>query len=525
MRPKLKLLTLVMLLLLSFSQAASQPPGKVTVASKAFTESRILAEMIAQLIEARTNLTVERRQGLGGTMVVFTALREGQADIYPEYTGTGWSVILGRKEKAPEALRTYLTVQKEFEKSYGITWLEPFGFSNTYAVAVRKEVAERLGVSRISDLNERASELNAGWSVEFLNREDGLPGLREHYGLKLASTRGMEHGLAYEAVRSGKVDLIDAYSTDGKLLKYPLVLLEDDKRFFPPYECAPVARMETLRRHPELRAVLSELAFRISGEKMQKLNYEVEEEGRPFADVANSFLIAEGLLGADAKIEGGDSIGGGSLGEFIVSRIPATIRLTAEHLLLTGIAVFLAIVIAVPAGIVLTRNERLSGTVIGAAGIIQTIPSLALLAFMIAVPGLGLSMRSAIVALFLYAILPILRNTFTGIREVDEDIVEAARGMGLDDRELLRNVQLPLAVPTIMAGVRTAAVISVGVATLAAFIGAGGLGEPILTGLQLNEPRLILSGAIPAAALALAVDGLLGFAEKRLSPVRSASEI
>lgn len=509
----------VLVLVLAFPLFA-QSGGTVSVASKTFTESRLLAEMIAQLIEARTDIRVERRMGLGGTMVVFTALREGEADIYPEYTGTAWSVVLKKEERAPDPLKTYLTVKREYEDKYGITWLDPFGFSNSYAVAVRTPVAERLGIRRISDLEGHAADLRAGWSLEFLNREDGLPGLVSHYGLRLAESRGMEHGLAYEAIRAGEIDLIDAYTTDGKLLKYPLRLLEDDKNFFPPYECAPLVRLETLESHPELKGVLNELAFRIPAEKMQKLNYEVEEAGRPFADVARSFLVEEGLLKADAPQSAGESIGGGTLSEFIVARVPVTIRLIGEHLFLTGIAVALAILIAVPLGIYLTRNERFSGLVIGTTGVIQTIPSLALLAFMIPIPGFGLSMRSAIAALFLYALLPIVRNTFTGIKEVDADLIEAAEGMGLKENQILRHVQLPLAIPTIMAGVRTAAVISVGVATLAAFIGAGGLGEPILTGLQLNEPRLIMAGAVPAALLALSVDGVLGLVERFLAPSR-----
>ncbi|REJ75951.1 MAG: ABC transporter permease subunit [Acidobacteria bacterium] len=520
MRSTLQLFLSAAILILIAGSSFSQESGTVTVGSKTFTESRVLAEAIAQLIEARTDLKVERRIGLGGTMVVFSALREGEVDIYPDYTGTAWSVVLKREERAPDPLKTYLTVKREFEEKYGITWLDPFGFSNSYAVAVRTPVAKRLGLSTISDLNNHAGELSAGWSLEFLNREDGLPGLMSHYGLSLSSSRGMEHGLAYEAIRSGEIDLIDAYTTDGKLLKYDLTLLEDDRRFFPPYEGAPLVRMATLERHPELRGILNELAFKLPAEKMQRLNYEVEEKGRPFADVARSFLVDEGLISEDGSAPKGEAIGGGSLGEFVVARIPVTLRLIGEHLFLTGAAVLLAILIAVPLGIYLTGNEKLSGWVIGMTGVIQTIPSLALLAFMIPIPWLGLSMRSAIAALFLYALLPIVRNTFTGISEVDADLVEAARGMGLEDRQILRHVQIPLAVPTIMAGVRTAAVISVGVATLAAFIGAGGLGEPILTGLELNEPRLIMAGAVPAALLALAVDGSLGLVERFLSPAR-----
>ncbi len=499
---------------------SAQQQKTVTVGSKTFTESRVLAEVIAQLIEARTDITVVRKLGLGGTTVIFTALEKGQADIYPEYTGTAWSVILGRKDVGPTALETYVTVKDEFEKKYGLTWLEPFGFSNSYAVAIREDTAKRLNITRISDLNAHADDLTAAWSLEFLNREDGLPGLRSHYGLRLSGTRGMEHGLAYEAVRTGKADMTDAYTTDGKLFKYPLRILEDDKNFFPPYDCAPLVRLETLQRYPELESVLNELGFRISAKKMQELNYEVEESGRPYAEVARSFLVDEGLIGKEAEPVHSISIGGDSLGAFIVARIPVTAKLIGEHLFLTASAVILAILIAVPLGIYLTSHERISSYVIGATGVIQTIPSLALLALMIPIPGFGLSMRSAITALFLYALLPIVRNTYTGIREVDAELIEAAKGMGLEDRQILWNVQLPLAIPTIMAGVRTAAVISVGVATLAAFIGAGGLGEPILTGLELNEPRLILAGAIPAALLALSVDGLLGIADRLLAPTR-----
>jgi osmoprotectant transport system permease protein len=189
-----------------------------------------------------------------------------------------------------------------------------------------------------------------------------------------------------------------------------------------------------------------------------------------------------------------------------------------QHMWLTAMAVLLAIAVAVPLGIYLTRNERLSPGVLAAAGVVQTVPSLALLAFMIPIPGLGLGARSAIAALFLYAVLPIIRNTYTAIKEVDADLLEAARGMGLKSGQILRRVELPLATRTIMAGIRTATVISIGIATLAAFIGAGGYGDPILTGLQLNDVPLILSGAIPAALLALVVDFILARVENRLVP-------
>ena len=503
--------------------AAAQSPS-IAVGSKPFTENALLAEIMAQLIEGHTDLAVERRTNLGGTLVVLTALREGEIDLYAEYTGTGWSGVLKREDRASDPLFTYFHVAAEYEKQFDVTWLRPFGFSNSYAVAVYEETAERLGLSRISDLVAHREELRAGWSIEFMNREDGLPGLAAFYGLEIPDTRSMEHGLAYEAIRAGRIDLTDAYTTDGKLLRFPIRMLEDDRGFFPPYDCAPIVRTDTLERHPELRGLLNRLAFTLSDRRMQGLNYEVEENGRPFAEVAREFLTEEGLLADDAPEVAGEALPqeGKSFAAFMVERLPVTLELAGQHLLLTGIAVVLAILIAVPCGILLTRKETLTGPVLATAGVIQTIPSLALLAFMIPIPILGLGTRSAIAALFLYALLPILRNTYTGIREVDADVVEAARGMGLYDRQILWRVQMPLAMPTIMAGIRTSTVISIGVATLAAFIGAGGLGEPIATGLYLNETQLILSGAMPAALLAVAADVLLGRVEKALRPFESA---
>jgi osmoprotectant transport system permease protein len=256
---------------------------------------------------------------------------------------------------------------------------------------------------------------------------------------------------------------------------------------------------------------------------MRRLNYRVEEEGGSYAQVAKDFLVSEGLLKGESSpsaVSGAVARQEQGLGDYLWSRRAETGRLTLEHLCLTFTAVLLAVAVAIPLGIFLAGRKLLAGPFLGAAGIIQTIPSLALLAFMIPVPGLGLGARSAIAALFLYALLPILRNTYTGIRGVEADLVEAAQGMGLTPRQILRRVKLPLAMPTIMAGVRTATIISIGIATLAAFIGAGGLGDPIVTGLQLNDTSMILSGAIPAALLAVAVDLLLGLVEKGLAPGR-----
>ncbi|MGE3173408.1 MAG: glycine betaine ABC transporter substrate-binding protein [Planctomycetota bacterium] len=492
------------------------PPGTIVIGSKNFTESRLLGEMMAQLIAARTDLAVTHRSGLGGTLVCWTALRNGQIDVYPDYTGTGWSIVLKEPGRIADPLRAFLHVQERYRSEYDVEWLQPFGLNNTYALALREEQAERLSVRTISDLIPHADELRAGFSIEFMNREDGWPGLSAFYGLEFEQLRTLEHGLAYDAIQNGSIDLIDAYSTDGKLLRFPLRVLQDDRGFFPPYNAAPIVRGDTLRAHPELRAVLRELAFAIPDRTMIELNHAVEEGGRAFADVAREFLVERELIADRTTPPTASRIGG--LWPFVRSRLQPTLALGWQHLQLSLLAVLLAILFAVPIGIAVSRSRMGERLALGSASVVQTIPSLALLAFLIAIPGLGLTTRSAVLALFLYAILPILRNTVSGLRAVDAELLDAATGIGLTPRQILLRVQLPLATSTIMAGVRTATVISIGVATLAAFIGAGGLGEPIVTGLYLNDTRLILAGAIPAALLALLADWALGLVERRLVP-------
>jgi osmoprotectant transport system permease protein len=515
---KRRLLLLLTVALIGGTVSAQEAPQRpIVIGSKTFTESRLLAEIMAQLIEAHTDARVERRFGLGGTKICFDALCAGEIDLYPEYTGTGLVTILGG-EALSGPLQTYIAVQTQFRERYDLVWLAPFGFNNTYAMAMREARAEALGVRTISDLAAHAGELHVGVSHEFLSRKDGWPGLSGSYSLGDVEIRGMEHGLAYAAIESGEIDLIDAYSTDGKLLRYRLRVLEDDRGYFPQYHAAPVVRAQALKGHPELEALLERLALRLPDARMQRLNFLVEEEKRSFEEVARSFLVEEGWVeGAAART---DQPSARKRGFFALlgARWRKTLALTWQHLELTLLAVLLATLVSVPLGVLCTRVPWLAQPVLGGAGVIQTIPSLALLAFMIPIPGLGLGATSAVVALFLYALLPIVRNTYTGIREVDADLIEAARGMGLEDLQILRYVQSPLATRTIMAGIRTSTVISVGVATLAAFIGAGGLGEPILTGLQLNDTNLILTGAVPAALLAVLVDGVLAGVERLLVP-------
>lgn len=489
------------------------------VGSKNFTEGRLLGEIVAQYVRATTALEVEHRADLGGTMVCWQALREGEIDCYVEYTGTAWSIILKEPGKTADRQRAFLHVQREYRRRYDIEWSPPFGLNNSYVMAVRRAVAQRLGLTRISDLIGHGASLRASFTPEFVEREDGWAGLRTHYpGLDLVP-RAMEHGLVYAAVAAGEVDVFDAYSTDGKLLRYDVVLLDDDRGFFPPYQAAPVVRGAVLRAHPELRDALWRLAFTIDDRTAMRLNHRVEVGGERFEDVARSFLRERGLIADD----GGRAATGPARDErgllYALWNDRATIgRLALEHLGYVALAVAITALLAIPLGVAVVRVPRLRGLLLGGASVVQTIPSLALLAFLIAVPWVGLGERAAILALVLYAVLPILRNTVTGLESVDPVLVDAARGLGMTPRQVLWRVRFPLALRTILAGVRTAAVISVGVATLAAFIGAGGLGQPIVTGLYLNDVGLVLSGAIPAALLALAVDGGLGLLARVLTP-------
>lgn len=503
----------------------------IRIGAKRFTESAVLAELMAQTIEAHTELTVEVKTGLGGTMICWGALTTGELDIYAEYTGTGWATILGQTDKVTDPLRTFFEVRRRFRDEHDAHWLEPFGLNNGYALVMREKTAEELGVRRISDLVRHQRDLQVGFGNEFGSRIDGYRGLAVAYGLDFANLTTVEHALAYEAIEAGSIDLMDAYSTDGKLLRFELRVLEDDRQFFPPYNAAPVVRGETLRKHPGIETALAKLAFQVSDLDAQALNYIVDAEGISPADAATAFLEIEGLIeGTSAsaaaarrayvRVRKSPPIPGSAVAsrpgflELLSTEYGRVWQLLLQHVGLTLAAVLLAILIAVPSGIAIVSRRRLRHWLLGFAGLLQTIPSLALLAFLI--PFFGLNAWTAIAALFLYALLPILRNTYTGISGVTPDLVDAARGMGMRPQEVLLHVQLPLAMPTIMAGIRTATVIGIGVATLAAYIGAGGLGVLIFDGISLTDTNLILLGAIPAAALAVATDMLLGRLEAKM---------
>lgn len=469
---------------------AAAPDRAIVVGSKSFTESYVLGEIMAQLLEAR-GFQVERRFGFGGTLICFEALKAGEIDLYAEYTGTISQAILKSETPltAPQLDAALATMALEV--------LAPFGFNNTYAITVRAETAERLGLTKIADLVTHPT-LRPGFSHEFRDRADGWPGLQETYRLPQTAS-GIEHGLAYQALAEGKIDITDAYSTDGDLIRYPLTVLRDNAGYFPDYQALPLARADL---PGSARTALGELADRLDDQSMRALNARVVIDGASFAEVAADFLVDAGLATEAASRD---------LGLW-----PTLARNTAVHIKLTLIALSLACIAGLTLAVLVYRSEGLSRSVLYVAGLLQTIPSIALLALLI--PFAGVGQKPAVIALFLYSLLPIVRNAITALITIDPLLRRVAAALGMTQWQQMRQVYFPLALPHVLAGVRIAAVVSIGTATLAAFIGAGGLGEPIVTGLALNDSHLILQGAIPAALLALTTELVFELLERWLIP-------
>ena len=499
------------------------PP--VVVASKPFAESYLLAEVFAQLLEAH-GYAVDRRPGLGMTDLVMRALIRGDIDVYPEYTGTGLAAVLGETAQGGSAA-VFRRVSSEYEARWGLHWLPPLGFENTYAIALRREAADSLGISTLSGLAEFAPELAGGFSPDFLGRADGLEGLADAYGIEFREARSLLQAVKYQALEAGAVDVIDAYSTDGRISRHDLTVMADDRGFFPPYDAAPLLSRTFYEERQEAVLVLNRLVGRIDVAAVRRANERIEVEGVSIADAAQELLRVVGLTDQPPGAQEFDHPGGSLLrpsDASLLLSLPVHMwenrtelaRQVARHLLLVFLSLGAAICVALPAGVALERRRTLAESAIRVAGILQTIPGIALLAFMI--PLFGIGVAPAVAALLLYSLLPILRNTYTGIIEAAPDAVAAGRALGMTEGQLLRRIRLPLAAPIIMAGIRTAAVINVGTATLAAFVGAGGLGDPIVAGLTLSDHVMILSGAVPAAVLALLVDWGLARAEAGVAP-------
>ena len=463
--------------------------GTLSVGSKRFTESYVLGELLTQTAAKAGEAQVVHQQGLGNTAILHAALKAGAIHVYPEYTGTIAFELLGLKQVPPLAeLNRRLAAD-------GLAVGVPLGFANSYGLAMVATQAASLGVARLSDL-ARHPQLRLGLSQEFLNRKDGWEALKAAYGMPFAP-RGLDHGLAYEALAAGQLDVIDVYSTDAKIERYKLRVLEDDRGFFPAYDAVLFYRRDVPERFPASWNALRGLEGRVTTRNMIAMNAAAELARVPFAQVASDFLAARPAAA---------SAGGKPRERSFLDALaaPDLGRLTAEHLLLVFVSLAWSVAIGVPLGIWADRAPRVRGTILGAVGILQTVPALALLAFLIAAFD-RIGTLPAIAALFLYGLLPIVRNTQSGLADIAPPLKEASLALGLPPLARLRLIELPLAARSILTGIKTSAVINVGTATIAAFIGAGGYGERIVAGLAVNDHAMLLAGAVPAAAMALAL--------------------
>jgi osmoprotectant transport system permease protein len=444
---------------------------------------------------------------LGNTAIVLNALTTGSIDIYPEYTGTIAKEILKL-----DGVPTLADLNAKLAPM-GLAVAVPLGFNNTYALAMRADDARSRNIVRLSDLRAHP-DVRLGLSQEFIGRADGWPGLRRTYELPFDTPRGLDHGLAYEAIAGRQVDAIDIYSTDAKLDKYGLTVLEDDRKYFPRYDAALLYRADLPQRLPKTWAALARLEGTIDDASMRRMNAAAELENKDFATVAANFLARQSAVSASA----GAPAKGGRFDDFWRKLFgPDFARLTLEQLGLVFLSLAASIVISIPLGILAAKRPATEGLIIGATGVVQTIPSLALLAILIPLTG-RIGAVPAYIALALYSLLPIVRNTHAGLTQISRGMIEAAQSLGMRPGTILQRIELPLAAKTILAGIKTSAVINVGTATIAAFIGAGGYGERIVTGLALNDHAMLLAGAIPAAVMALLIEACFRSGERWLLP-------
>lgn len=485
-----QLFCLPLYLALSSTPATCNP---VTVGSKTFTENVILAEMITRLIEAR-GIAVEHKRELGGTRILWDALLHGDLDIYPEYTGTLMQELLKN-----ENITGFRELRRTLSR-YGIGISNPLGFNNTYVLGMSRNRAVAKGIDSISDLAAHP-ELRLGFSNEFMARRDGWPGLKKTYQLPQLDVRGLDHDLAYRGLDDGSLDVIDLYATDAEIAYYDILPLRDDRNYFPEYQAVYIYRDGLLKRYPVLGSVMEDLSSTIDSRRMAAMNAAVKLNKDSEERVAADFINTK--FGQNIDVAEPDAW-------------KRLWRNTIDHLVLVGLSLGAAIMVSIPLGIIAARKRRMGQLILGMAGIIQTIPSLALLVFMI--PLLGVGGPPAVLALFFYSLLPIIRNTYSGLQDIPQGLIDSSIVLGLPTHARLRLIELPLAMRSILSGIKISAVINVGTATLGGLIGAGGYGQPILTGIRLNDMSLIMQGAIPAAILALLVQGLFEFIEYRLLP-------
>lgn len=488
--------------------AGSLSAAEITVGSKAFTESAILGEMLTILAKDE-GYDAKHLVELGGTGIVWQALQNGSIDVYVDYTGTISRAILKDDTiHGVDAIRTALANKYKF-----VAMTDSLGFQNSYEIGVNRDVARRLGLKKISDL-KRYPELRCGFSTEFMDRPEGWPGLRQKYALPQTEVTGLEHALGYRAVGGGAMDLKDVYGTDANIKQFQLQTLKDDLNFFPDYSAVILYRLDLQRRAPGYVEQLKRMEGRISTGEMIELNRMVDVREDSIRRVANNFLVSE--LGLGTYMPEPTSF------ERFVAMLKRILKRTWEHLLMVVVSLTMAICVSIPLGVVAAKRPTAGHAILASAEIVQTIPGLALLVLLIwPLAQVGLNTVGpipAIIALFLYSLLPIIRNTYTGLHDIPNSVRESAVALGLTAPAQLWHIELPLASRLILAGIKTTAVINVGYATLGGLIGAGGYGQPILQGLYRNSVPKMLEGAIPAAVLAILVKYLFEAAERTVVP-------
>ncbi|MBV9852509.1 MAG: ABC transporter permease subunit [Armatimonadetes bacterium] len=489
------------LLLCLLTVSASAAPT-LTVGSKRFPESEILGEILTQTANKTGETQAMHRLGLGNTGIVFAALKTGSIDLYPEYVGTISQELL--KDKGQPSLDEMNRQLAPMGLAAGV----PLGFNDGYGLAMREDEAQKLGIKTLSDL-ARHPDLKLGLSQEFLKRADGWEGLKAAYGLPFGTPQGFDHGAAYRALAGGQTDVADVYTTDAEIQQYRLRVLDDDGRYFPSYDALLLYRKDLPRRLPKTWAAFQALRGKISAPLMIAMNAEVNISHKSAPAVAADFLAG--------RVTAGQRATASRTSFWSVLAAPDFWPATWQHLFLVFVSLALSILAGIPLGIWAARSRPAAGPVLSTVGLIQTIPSLALLAFLIPLVN-QIGTVPTIIALFLYSLLPIVRNTYTGLTDISPALRESALALGLPAGARLRLIELPLAARAILAGIKTSAVINVGTATIAAFIGAGGYGNRINEGLQTNNNDLLLAGAIPAAALALLVQWAFDLLDRAVVP-------
>lgn len=474
----------------------------IKVGGKVFTEQNILVDLIKIYLEDK-GYKVQTQKNLGGTFVAYEALKNGNLDIYVEYSGTSYHSIF-KQNKILSEDKTYLWLKEKF-KQESIYLFKSLGFSNSYALITPKDK----NYQTINDLKDQSRELSIGFEHELLSRPDGYYNLVKAYELKFKNPKTMNVGLMYEALKNNQLDVGIGYVTDGRNKAYGMKILTDTLDFFPKYNASIMAKTSVLQKHANLESVLMALTGQINDDEMTQMNYEVDALKRSSNVVAKNFLFKKGLIAySSSKAE-----------QAFLGLKHHELRLVKnkllEHIQISLFALGVSILLGFALGILAFEFKSLKSVVFTLVNLIQTIPSLALFGFLI--PFMGIGFWPAMVALILYSILPLVHNVYIGISEIDKDIIESCQAIGMTDLEILLQVRIPMAMPTLGAGLRTCTVIIIGTATIAAFIGAGGLGELIFQGISSLNHRMILLGAVPAALLALVADATVYWTMQRLT--------